>query len=190
MTTRKKLRKMARRRAAKARDRIARRDMSLMARSMARSLPANAFANMDDCLEEMWRMANDPVLSVHPDIKMAERILERAEHLTIPDLADMGVGDPNLNASVADTMISLFALGARHGIEATIWPCNAALLEASIPDFPDTMPEPLAKLFINVYWRGYYFFRDWDDADEGDETDDGDALILPEDFEDSCHDGY
>ena len=186
MTTRKKLKKMARRRAAKAHVKTARRAWASTARSIARSLPANAFAGMDDCFNEMWRMANDPVQSCHPDPRMAERIFERAEHLIIPELADMGIGGPNLNASVADTMSSLYALGACHGIEATIWPCNEVLLEQSVPDFPDAVPEPLAKLFVGVYWRGYYFFhRAWDEVEE---DDDGDSLFSSEDFEDSRHD--
>ena len=191
MTTRKNLKKMAQRRTAKAKTVAARRARSSMARSIARSLPANAFAGMDDCLDEMWRMANDPVQSRNPDPKMAERIFERAEYLVIGELADMGIGGPNLNVQVADTMSSFYALGACHGIEATIWPCNEALLEQSVPNVPDTVSEPLAKLLISVYWRGYYFFHQaWDDEDEAEEADDGDSLILSEDFEDSCHDGY
>ena len=96
MTTRKKLQKMARRRAAKAREKTARRAWASTARSIARSLPANAFATREGCREELRRRANDAFLSGDPvptpedRREVVERLFSRAEHLILPELAGHG----------------------------------------------------------------------------------------------------
>lgn len=193
MTTRKKLEKRMRRGARKARMKGGHRQRAAMARGSARefsrSLPTDAFACMNDCLDEMWRIANDPVLSCHPSREMARRVFERAAHLTMADMADLGIQDiSDLNEGLADSVMVIYEHGARNGIEASIWPDNETLLELDVPTFPDTVPAPMAKALTGVYWRGYHFFhRAWADVPEEDEPDDYDKS----DYEDEypwCHD--